>query len=208
MFVIDRAQWQKEDPIWEKVIPLMKEIFGYTDEEAQGFRDVIDIGYAPPLAINVTEEQIIPIVQPFIDHKIDVHGCEYDDTTYKLVSMFPVFLNFDEDKRFIFDRTRIPQTHYYDEPIILEHQKVDPFNPPEFGKFWRNGIFAAHLTTDKIPTEPPKPSKPIVTCPYCKSTDCKKISGLSKVGSVALWGIFALGKTTKQWHCNSCKADF
>lgn len=49
---------------------------------------------------------------------------------------------------------------------------------------------------------------PVVSCPYCKSTDCKKISALSKAGSVALWGIFALGKTTKQWHCNKCKSDF
>lgn len=52
------------------------------------------------------------------------------------------------------------------------------------------------------------PSTSTITCPYCKSTDCKKISGLSKAGSVALWGIFALGKTTKQFHCNNCKADF
>lgn len=52
------------------------------------------------------------------------------------------------------------------------------------------------------------PSVPTITCPYCQSTDCKKISGLSKAGSVALWGIFALGKTTKQWHCNNCKSDF
>lgn len=52
------------------------------------------------------------------------------------------------------------------------------------------------------------PSTPTITCPYCKSTDCKKISGLSKAGSVALWGIFALGKTTKQWRCNNCKSDF
>jgi transposase-like protein len=49
---------------------------------------------------------------------------------------------------------------------------------------------------------------PKTTCPYCQSTNCKKISGLSKAGSVALWGIFALGKTTKQWHCNNCKSDF
>lgn len=49
---------------------------------------------------------------------------------------------------------------------------------------------------------------PTITCPYCQSTDCKKISGLSKAGSVALWGIFALGKTTKQWHYNNCKSDF
>lgn len=47
-----------------------------------------------------------------------------------------------------------------------------------------------------------------VTCPYCHSTDTRKISGISKAGSVVLWGIFALGKTTKQWHCNSCKSDF
>lgn len=45
-------------------------------------------------------------------------------------------------------------------------------------------------------------------CPYCSSTDLKKISGLSKAGSVALWGIFAVGKVSKQWHCNSCKSDF
>lgn len=45
-------------------------------------------------------------------------------------------------------------------------------------------------------------------CPYCHSKNTKKISGLSKAGSVVLWGVFALGKTTKQWHCNNCKSDF
>lgn len=51
-------------------------------------------------------------------------------------------------------------------------------------------------------------SKPTITCPYCKSTNTKKISSISKVSSVAIWGIFALGKTNKQWHCNNCKSDF
>lgn len=45
-------------------------------------------------------------------------------------------------------------------------------------------------------------------CPYCNSTDIKKISGFSKAGSVALFGIFSVGKVSKQWHCNSCKSDF
>ena len=49
---------------------------------------------------------------------------------------------------------------------------------------------------------------PHVECPYCQSTNVKKISGLSKAGSVALWGIFASGKVSKQWHCNSCGSDF
>lgn len=45
-------------------------------------------------------------------------------------------------------------------------------------------------------------------CPYCHSKNTKKISGLSKAGSVALWGVFAVGKVSKQWHCNNCKSDF
>ncbi len=50
--------------------------------------------------------------------------------------------------------------------------------------------------------------KPVVECPYCHSTNTKKISGVSKAGSVALFGIFAAGKVSKQWHCNSCGSDF
>ena len=53
-----------------------------------------------------------------------------------------------------------------------------------------------------------KPSTPKITCPYCQSTNTKKISGLSKAVSVGIFGIFALGKTTKQFHCNNCSADF
>lgn len=45
-------------------------------------------------------------------------------------------------------------------------------------------------------------------CIYCSSTNIKKISGLSKTGSVVLFGIFSLGKVSKQWHCNSCNSDF
>lgn len=54
----------------------------------------------------------------------------------------------------------------------------------------------------------PTTIKSMVECPYCHSTNTKKISNLSKAGSVALFGIFALGKTSKQWHCNSCNSDF
>ena len=50
-------------------------------------------------------------------------------------------------------------------------------------------------------------SKPEVTCPYCHSTNTKKISTMSKAGSVALFGIFSQ-KVKKQWHCNGCGSDF
>ena len=45
-------------------------------------------------------------------------------------------------------------------------------------------------------------------CPYCHSKNTMKISGLSKAGSVAMFGIFAMEKVGKQWHCNNCKSDF
>ena len=51
-------------------------------------------------------------------------------------------------------------------------------------------------------------AKPVVECPYCHSKDTKKISNLSKAGNVVLFGIFALGKASKLWHCNSCNSDF
>ena len=44
-------------------------------------------------------------------------------------------------------------------------------------------------------------------CPTCNSTNIKKISGLSKAGSVAMFGIFSQ-KVKKQWHCNNCGSNF
>lgn len=44
-------------------------------------------------------------------------------------------------------------------------------------------------------------------CPTCQSTDIKKLSGLSKAGSVVMWGIFSR-KVHKQWHCNNCDSEW
>lgn len=47
-----------------------------------------------------------------------------------------------------------------------------------------------------------------VTCPYCKSTNTKKITNTSKAVHTALFGIFSISRNSKQWHCNNCKSDF
>lgn len=66
-----------------------------------------------------------------------------------------------------------------------------------------------HLGCDSQITEiRPITTHDSVKCPYCNSINVKKISGISKAGNVALWGIFAIGKVNKQWHCNNCKSDF
>ena len=54
----------------------------------------------------------------------------------------------------------------------------------------------------------PQPApKPTITCPYCNSTNCKKLGVISRGVS---FGIFGMGssKIGKNFHCNSCGADF
>lgn len=51
------------------------------------------------------------------------------------------------------------------------------------------------------------PTKPIITCPYCKSTNTTKIGVVKRSMSFGLFG-FGSGKVGKQWHCNACKSDF
>lgn len=50
-------------------------------------------------------------------------------------------------------------------------------------------------------------NKPIITCPYCNSTNCTKISGLNRAVSIGFWGLMSK-KIGKQWHCDECGSDF
>ena len=50
----------------------------------------------------------------------------------------------------------------------------------------------------------PNKSKKI-TCPNCKSQNISKIGMGSKIGAVALVGVFAMGRITKTWECKDCK---
>lgn len=64
------------------------------------------------------------------------------------------------------------------------------------------------ITQDEYSSSGYHADQPTVECPYCHSTDTKKISSLSKAGNVSLFGVFAIGKASKQWHCNKCNSDF
>ena len=47
-----------------------------------------------------------------------------------------------------------------------------------------------------------------IECPYCHSTDTKKISTMSKAVHTAVFGIWSMGRNSKEWHCNHCDSDF
>ena len=55
--------------------------------------------------------------------------------------------------------------------------------------------------------QPLSKSKPTIKCPYCSSTNTKKLSSMSRMFSGGLFGLGS-GKIGKQWHCNSCGSDF
>ena len=50
-----------------------------------------------------------------------------------------------------------------------------------------------------------RPMSTGIKCPNCKSTHVHKISSASKVGSALMFGVFAAGKLTKTYQCDSCK---
>lgn len=50
-------------------------------------------------------------------------------------------------------------------------------------------------------------TEPIITCPYCTSTNTKKLDFIDRGLSFYILG-FASKKIGKQWHCNNCGSDF
>lgn len=73
----------------------------------------------------------------------------------------------------------------------------------EFGECTTCGDMTFHKVIKDNPNDPP-----VVKCPYCGSVCTTKISKVSKAGTVMLYGVFGLGKLSKEWHCNNCNSDF
>ena len=66
---------------------------------------------------------------------------------------------------------------------------------------------ATPQTKKNIAEQLAQAKEPIVTCPYCQSTKCSRISILGRMVSVEFWG-FASNKLGKQWHCHDCGSNF
>lgn len=66
--------------------------------------------------------------------------------------------------------------------------------------------FRTQVEHQKQQKESQRSDKP--QCPYCHSSNVKKITTTSKAVHTALFGIFSLSRNSKQWHCNNCNSDF
>ncbi len=101
------------------------------------------------------------------------------------------------------------------EEFVMHHPDFDMWSyehQEEIQQEWREKTDAEfrrdrELQNQKSTTQSRSSYSPTITCPYCKSTNTKKISSMSRMFS---GGLFGLGskKIGKQWHCNSCGSDF
>ena len=72
----------------------------------------------------------------------------------------------------------------------------------------KNGLNAVKNSNVKYSIDSQTKSNPVVECPYCHSTDTKKITNTSKVVHTALFGVFSVSRNSKNYHCNNCGSDF
>lgn len=83
---------------------------------------------------------------------------------------------------------------------------IGPSGKREFGECVRCGAQTYKIWIDK--NQNFGTGEPTVTCPFCHSTDCKKISASAKIGKTLMWGVLAAGAVSKTWHCNNCGSNF
>lgn len=97
----------------------------------------------------------------------------------------------------VYDIVQRPKEGYPASSILLNNVKQHTETTEEY---WNR--INKH-TINKVES-----SKPVVTCPYCHSTNTKKITNASKAIHTAVFGIFSVSRNSKNYHCNNCGSDF
>lgn len=170
-------------PMWDTndiLRKLLSEVLGYNNDEIK----LLEIEhYDRNIVNNLTLEQAKIITEIFLDNDFQLYlndGSGLDNIIYWKKDL-QVNLNHN-----------YPKSHYCEKPLISRDQLADLSIAKKIDKPIQGAIFN---------------SKPTITCPYCKSTDTKKITTTGRIFSVRLFG-FGSSKIGKQFHCNKCKADF
>lgn len=101
--------------------------------------------------------------------------------------------------------------NHFREEVIKNHQDYNPYffeHREEIRKQRQEELrrdLARHTNTQS--RRMVNTSTPTITCPYCQSTNTKKVSAVSRGLSFSIFG-FGSKKVGKQWHCNQCGSDF
>ncbi len=188
MYKLTAPLIKKDDERLLIIKKLLKEVVGYNEEEIE---QLANEEFLCDIVRNITIEQAMLIKQPFKDYGI---------TNMPLLQKegSNVVLSFSKQGAILVNQP--PKDHYYDEPVISRDHLVNPFTQKETE---RQDNLAKRRAQEVVQRN----TTPTITCPYCKSTDCKKITATAKAVNIALFGIFG-NKRRYQWHCEKCGSDF
>lgn len=144
--------------------------------------------------ISNKSNQCIHCGYPINSNIIIINGSSYDASIiYQAIDDYKHQL-IDENKVYQIVTTEILKYNLsYKDTNILSDQIIENGKIPQY----YNG-----LTRQEEVLLPNTPK-----CPTCGSTNIKKISGISKAGSVAMFGLLSR-KVHKQWHCNNCGSEW
>ena len=157
---------------------LLMEVVGYSEKDAE---KLIFMRTDDTILVNLTIEEAIKIAQPFEDH--DIIPTLYNHATNKMEGW----------NRYHFFVKQPIKDHY--ECLARPECRINPDQK--------------YITQEPyVPTPKAQPSKPSVECPYCHSTNTKKITLTSKTVHTAMFGIFSIGRNSKQWHCHNCGSEW
>lgn len=195
MYGVDIARCNSSFPkgkeTFDKICPLLKEVLGYNYHEIQGFNHWL---FYPPLAMNLTKEEVRLIIQPFWDNDISVWAFEIDDETGKYIHSNNE-TGYLTCKKFFGVISQPPQEHYYDNPVVTRDKLIDPWNPPTNNPEWIHPNLKSKIQVQ---------SANIPKCPTCGSTNVKHISTLNRAVSIGVFGLFS-SKIGKNYECLNCK---
>lgn len=195
MYGVDIARcnssFPKDKETFDKVCPLLKEVLGYNDYEIKGFDHWL---FYPPLAINLTKEEVRLVIQPFWDNDISVWAFELNEETGKYI-MPNDETGYLTCKKFFGVISQPPQEHYYDVPVVTRDKLIDPWNPPTIHSEWIHPNLKSKIQVQS--TNVPK-------CPTCGSTNVHKISAGKKALGFVTVGIFS-SNFGKSYECLQCK---
>ena len=207
-----KNQWMKKSKLDRENIVLeeiqrVKQGNDYDEEMAELFRNKIrpelDFqGYCPKCASDYPKSEALSkgcTTCEFCGSEI-----EYSDM---LTSDFGVLWEQEKEKLGIdIPSNREPIERLIIKTFLLDNDKFDEVL---FNKKWHPERYQSQLQSHEkhIPSQLQSHEKHIPKCPVCGTPNIKRIPGISKVGSVALWGIFSR-KVRKQWHCDNCGSEW
>lgn len=170
-------------PIWRTnstLRKLLKEVLGYNDDEIKHMESE---SFGRNIVSNLTIDQAQEISKIFSDNDFQLY---LNDGRGSAGVIYWNQLGIDwEDES--------PKEHYCDKPLVSREHLADLSIPKKIDPPIKESLFS---------------TKPMVECPYCHSKDTKRITTTSKAVHTALFGIFSIGRNSKNFHCNHCGADF